>query len=285
MFKVKVIAHSICNDTHSSGEERDIQHIKRTAIVTLVATYPRFIHSELMTHRMFARNAASSRAIPYKKLQQCIIDYPVIPIHWGLEQKGMQSDDVELSEEDKKRAEQIILAMREACLLGSQRLAEMGLHKSICNRYIEPWMWITTVITATEWNNFFRLRCHSAAERHFQKIAYMMKEAIANSVPNILEVGEWHLPYVQDDERHLPIYILKKVSAARCARVSYLNQEGKRDISDDLKLFSRLIERDDDVIHASPLEHVARARGDNGRSGCFVGWDQFRKEFSNENAE
>lgn len=289
MFNAKVIADSV--GYHG------------IRIVSVAATYPRFIHAELMTHRAFARNAASSRAIPFIKFNgngdlvpNCTVSMlkanPVIPQFLGAEKAGMQAGE-ELNGDDRTDAISIIECLMDDALTACRRLHALGLHKSIINRYLEPWSWITTLITATEWNNFFRLRCHPDAERHFQLIASLIRDAIRQSKPVKKEYGEWHLPYVeltdaidiarrglQGGERDT----IQKISAARCARLSYLTQDGERDIAKDIVLADRLINRTDNVIHASPLEHPAVCAHPDEVSGPFFGWKQYRKAFANENA-
>lgn len=295
-------------------------------ITSVQMTYPRFVHSELMTHRSFARNAASSRAIPWKKLKEdgslhekCMLamlsNDPVVPIVFGKEQKGMQTGDA-LAGDDLYDAQQTWLMARDQAIFAAEKLARLGVHKSICNRLTEPWMWITTLVTGTEWNNFFRLRCHKDAEIHFQKIAGMVRDEINQSIPTCPIAGEWHTPYLPPSEypslelalskRELVTvnaedYMMftrdregeadkifwkyaKRISAGRAARISYLTQDGKRDFDEDIRLFQRLIERDDDVLHASPLEHVCEASSRIDLvSGCMRGWKTFRSEFQNEN--
>ena len=286
-FHAKVIADSINQDG--------------IRITSMECRYWRAIHSELMTHRAFARNAASSRAIPFYRFGHSVtgdsgpvpnctysmIDNdPFYPLFIGAEQKGMQSGE-ELSDDKRLQALKIIADMKTYCLQKCLDLYKLDVHKSIINRYLEPWSYITVIITATEWNNFFRLRVHPAAEKHFNLLASLVKEAMTISIPEELTVGEWHLPYITDVERTAPIKYdiatLKKISAARCARVSYLTHDGKRDPQSDLDLFAKLIERNDDVIHASPLEHVAQASSEYEQSGPFKGLKQFRKEYANEN--
>lgn len=293
---------------------------------TVLATYPRFIHSEIMTHRDRARNAASSRAIPWKRnrkklphesdgeyaanmaeggfsalhekcMKYMILTDPVVPIKWGLEQGGMQTVG-EADEFVAAEAKKIWLEARDQMIDAAEKLASLGIHKSLCNRLTEPWMWITVVMSATEWNNFFRLRCHPDAEIHFQKIAGMIREELNKSKPVELKYGEWHTPFVDDEEAQQiaesgyelgeefgknPQLAVNYISAGRCARVSYLTHDGIRDWSEDIKLAKKLIERPDDVIHASPLEHVAKATFGEHWSGPFRGWAQFRKEFKQEN--
>lgn len=282
MFSAKVILDSI----GPNGKR----------LISVEATYPRFIHSEFMTHRDRARNAASSRAIPAAKLRKMVTDDPVIPIRFGREVKGMQQGEGVLSERDQAIAEEIIRKMREMCVAGSAALSKLGLHKSICNRYIEPWMWITVLTTATEWKNFFRLRCHPMAEPHFEKIANMIRDAISASEPTKLPEGAWHTPYVDRMEgtQILDIFgdwdTVKKVSVGRCARLSYLTHDGKRDFKEDIRLCDNLLkppkDPDESIMHASPFEHVAQASNDPKlRSGPFRGWYQYRKQFVNENLE
>lgn len=280
MFNAKVILDSIG------------QHNIR--LISVEATYPRFIHSELLTHRDRARNSASSRAIPYSKMRERVLNNPVVPVVFGKEQKGMQTGDC-IEGEDLKIAQANWHQAMENAVKSADILFSLGVHKSICNRLVEPFMWMTTLFTATEWNNFFRLRIHPDAEIHFQIIAQLMKRAIDESTPQQAIYGDWHLPYIQLDD-YQNVYgssmfksnadrelALRKISAGRCARLSYLTHDGNRDIQKDIELCDRLINRSDNVIHASPLEHVARCTQREVQSGPFRGWAQFRKEFQNEN--
>jgi len=287
-FEVKVIADSVA----PCGKR----------LTTITATYPRFIHSEIMTHRDRARNAASSRAIPWPKMMAAINETPVVPIRWGSEQKGMQTG----GEIDNPVAAQIIWEeARDNAVRSAQRLAELGVHKSLVNRLTEPFMWITVVMSATEWANFFRLRCHPDAEIHFQKIAGMIRDELAASQPiersNHEEAAKWHLPFIDGSDwdwarestptlEDGPSYVasvmekLCRVSVARCARVSYLSHEGKRDNAKDLELFDRLVQGSG-FGHWSAHEHVAQAMANPERSGPYIGWRQYRKDFALENAE
>lgn len=256
-------------------------------LTTMLWTYPRFIHAEILTHRDRARNSASSRAIPWPKMMAAINDDPVIPIRFGSEQKGMQTG---CEIDDPAEAQRTWLSARDNTVYCAQKLAAMGVHKSICNRLTEPFMWITVVMTATEWNNLWRLRCHPDAEIHFQKIAGMAREAYEASIPERKAIGEWHLPFVSNHPDAEALFAscdieqVKKISVARCARVSYLTQDGIRDPKKDIELFDRLVQGSG-FGHFSPHEHVAQPTDDpNERSGPFVGWRQFRKEFPLENS-
>lgn len=248
-------------------------------ITTVQCCYPRFIHSELMTHRAFSRNAMSSRAVPLSKMIEQVDTDPAMPVHWGKNQPGMQARE-ELDETAKKAAKYLWgTAARKAADMADE-MAALGLHKQVANRILEPFQWMHTLITATEWQNFFDLRCHSDAQPEMQALAYAIYRTMQASTPRVLGVGDWHLPYVSVGEQN-DSYItdLRKVSAARCARVSYLRHDGVVPrLQDDLDLFERLA--GSAPIHASPLEHQATPMPDPlGASRNFRGWRQFREAF------
>lgn len=246
-------------------------------LTTMEWKYPRSIHSEIMTHGMLARNSASSRAIPTPTLIQTVLDDPFVPEYIGANKSGMQAGE-ELSEEQKAQARYIWLEARDEAVERARQLVAMGVHKQVVNRIIEPWMWITIIVSATEWDNVWGLRCHPMAEPHFQKLAYTARDAMTASTPKQLKAGEWHLPLIFAEDRvaaeklfvinhpeepSTPVYepgvqdILKKISVGRCARVSYLTHEGKREIEKDIELHDRLV--GSAPMHASPAEHVAQA--------------------------
>jgi thymidylate synthase ThyX len=269
MISAKILADSIA----PSGKR----------LITFECTYPRAIHSEIMTHRMLSKNSASSRAIPTAKLIQRIVDDPWIPSYIGANQKGMQAGEA-LSAEERVVAERIWLEAREAAVGYARELLGRGIHKQVINRLLEPWMHITVIISATERENFYALRRHEMAEPHFHELADKMWEAEEASQPRVLSVGEWHLPLVHfDDEidRALSLTDLIKVSVGRCARVSYLTHDGRRDPKEDIVLHDRLLLQR--PLHASPAEHVAQALAEPTPSGNFVGWQQYRKTLAFEN--
>lgn len=246
-------------------------------LTTFEISYPRFVHSELMTHRLFSRNSASSRAIPNEKLRKRVEEDPVLPIYWGQNQSGMQAG-VELPSKEQLTARMLWLKARDFMLECSEELSKLGVHKQLCNRLLEPWMFITVIVTATEYENFFHLRCDPNAQPEIQKIAYMMRDLYKNSTPHVLVDAQWHTPYIQWEERDLDMDKKLMLSVARCARVSYLTHNGKRDLEADYKLFDRLTQNG----HWSPFEHVAQALSTSTRLGNFVGWKQYRKQFSEE---
>ena len=199
-------------------------------LTTMELTYPRFIHAEFMTHRMFSRNAASSRAIPTRKMIQMVLDNPAIPIYWGKNRRGMSANKEIHS---IKKAKELWLQARDEAVNHAQWLYELGAHKQIVNRLLEPWKNITVICSATNYSNFYALRRHEDAQPEIHRLADMMFEAQEKS--NV-ECREWHIPYIQNNEQDLDIEKKKKISVARCARVSYLTHDGKRDIEKDLDL-------------------------------------------------
>lgn len=268
-------------------------------ITTFVLTYPRFIHAEFMTHRVFSRNASSSRAIPVKKQIQMVIDNPAIPLAFTKNKAGMQGGEA-LADEAHEKAVRGWLTGRDQAVRCAQYLADLEIHKQYANRVLEPWAHITVVCTGTDYANFFALRCHEMAQPEIHALADLMYEEYSTSTPKIKEEGSWHLPFMdnEDDLVETAAYVCEsgtsgrefydiaiKRSVAKCARVSYLNHEGKRStIEEDLQLYDRLI--GSAPIHASPAEHQARALAeDKGgfRLGNLRGWLQYRKTLEDEN--
>lgn len=259
-------------------------------LTTLQLTYPRFIHAEFMTHRVFSRNASSSRAIPVAKIIEQVRNNPAMPIHWGKNQPGMQARE-ELTGSDLERAQNAWRYAAEKAAQIAEDMNLIGAHKQVANRILEPFQFIHVVVTATEWDNFFLLRDHKDAQPEIRELAGLMREAMDHSHPKLLYPGEWHLPYVTYEERlDHSAQMLVKLSAARCARTSYNKHDGTSpDAESDAELFGQLVIRpytdkrgnvlgDDDPIHASPIEHQATPLRDAQRwSGNFRGWFQHRK--------
>ncbi len=251
-------------------------------LTTFELTYPRFVHSEFNTHRMISRNAASSRAIPVAKMIERVREDPAMPCFWGAAQKGMQAD-VELAGVARATAGREWLAARDEVLARAETLLALGMHKQLVNRILEPWCWITVIASATDWSNFFWLRCHRDAQPEIRKVAALALRAYRQHEPTSYIEGQWHCPLIQPDEAgRLTPEEMCQVSTARCARISYLTHDGKRDIEKDLELFERLKGGSGGVGHWSPFEHVARAESMRARSGNFWGWTQYRKLFPTE---
>ena len=232
-------------------------------ITTFLLTYPRMIHSELMTHRLFSRNSASSRAIPFEKMLKMVEEDPFIPIAWQKDHKGMQgteyftNENMFIWDSDKhinKNGVLFIDSFKEDWLdardsvikyaknlhngrrqsEGHEYYKNSKLTKQLCNRLLEPFMWHTVLVTATEYDNFFELRCpkyewnnkvfksrknvknyaidknqwnveldnlqwllinKSQAEIHIQALAESMWDVMNESTPKKLQPGEWHIPF------------------------------------------------------------------------------------------
>ena len=263
-------------------------------LCTFQITFPRIILAEINTHRAFSRNSASSRAIPVEKMIAKVETDPFIPIYWGKNQKGMQAD-VELSDLEQSEAETRWLLARNDAVDHARRMLKIGVHKQITNRLLEPFLWHTAIVSATDYANFFAQRCHPDSQPEIRRIAEMMRDVYDTNSPSPVEEGDWHCPYISMEDCGAinalaesgaygtmePSELAKHISVARCARVSYLTQEGTRDLEADLALFLRLTTG----THWSPFEHVARASVPSFTDsiGNFRGWFQFRKMFNDEN--
>lgn len=240
-------------------------------ITTMELVYPRFIHGEFMTHRVFSRNAMSSRAIPVAKMIEQVVRAPVVPSHWGKNQPGMQARE-ELQGDDRARAIRFWEQVAATAASHAMQLSQLGVHKQIANRLLEPFQWMHTVVTGTEWDNFFKLRCHPDAEPHFRVLAEQMQVEHVHNSPVERAV---HLPYVdQEINGDLPLDVRMKISAARCARVSYLNHDGTRTTQEqDIALAEQLRT----AGHASPFEHAATSGPFRHMPHAnFRGWRSYR---------
>lgn len=248
-------------------------------ITTFCLEYPRIIHSELMTHRLLSRNAMSSRAIPIKKMIEQVQQNPAMPVKFGKNQPGMQ-DAGEHSAQlgDGYSAEEWWKLAGLSAARFAAEFADAGYHKQIANRLLEPYQRMKTVVTATDWNNFFWLRVDPDADPTIYELAKAMKEASDNSIPDPLEPGQWHTPYVDHvygfediddkecavfegycvlDEENKPVMLTLKealaISASCCAQVSYrvLNTSKEK----ALDIYEKLVSGN--KVHASPFEHQA----------------------------
>jgi thymidylate synthase ThyX len=280
-------------------------------LTTFQLRYPRFIHAECRTHRVMSqtgedlevistdmglmvdrdlsRNARSSRAVPVKTMLDEVRNNPVMPVYWGKNISGMQAKE-ELTGKALEEAKLCWLASAKSALHYAERMAEIGLHKQIANRILEPYMYIDTLVTGTELANFFALRRHPDAQPEIQELANLMWEARQTSTPDLLQPGEWHLPYVTKEERQTyPLDVLQKLSSARNARISYKPFDGNASLEAELERFDRLA--GGAPLHASPMEHIATPDVKNwGNEWCnphlhgnLRGFIQFRKLLPNEN--
>lgn len=259
-------------------------------LTTMQVSMHRYILAEFNTHRVFSRNAGSSRAIPTAKLLQRVADEPVEPLSWGLNRPGMQADEV-LTPENAEKARNLWLSAGMAMAHIARELAELNVHKQVVNRLLEPFLGVSVVVSSTKWENFFQLRRHKDAQPEMQALAEAMYTAYAESTPLILDSDQWHLPYILQMDReqaaaHLGTVnddaitrLLLKISTARCARVSYKTFDGTvAPISADLELYEKLVGAQ--PMHASPSEHQGLPDPhQHSRSlwGNFYGWVQHRK--------
>jgi len=253
-------------------------------LTTMEVTFWRAVLAEFNTHRVFTRNSASSRAIPVAKILKRVRENPFLPIWWGANEAGM-SASAELPSHLVDECIAVWLEARNDAVKHAERLMEIGLHKQVANRLLEPFMYHTVLVTATDWSNFYALRAHKDAQPEIQSPARLMREAMDASTPQYVDYTSWHLPLVtgvdleklqaegfSDDDICL-------ISAGRCARVSYLTHDGVRDPKADITLANRLLASG----HMSPLEHVAQPLTDPARRvGNFAGWGQYRKLIPNE---
>lgn len=277
-------------------------------LYTFILNYPRMILPEVNTHRALSRNTASSRAIPAKKQRQKVLDTPFVPVNIGKNQRGMQAGD-ELEGWRRWAAIKTWEWSRYPAVFASWALENLGAHKQIVNRIVEPWTYTQQIVTATDLRNVFKLRKHPDAEPHFQIVAKQMYDQV-EWVENWFDIlgwggtslmerrlhinnstgvgtmqklfpGEWHLPFVDDAElQGNETGTLKDISSARCGRVSYLLPETqtRSNMVRDLELCTRLTGGG----HWSPFEHVATPTETTDYIGNFKSWKQYRKEFDGE---
>lgn len=299
MIKAEIIADSL--------------DMRGNRLTTFVLEFPRIVLAEFNTHRMISRNSASSRAIPFEKMLKRVETDPFIPIKWMKDHKGMQGNEY-FTDKDTYEGEFGIgkvktsnkllenwLNAKTYVVKQAKSLNELGLTKQVVNRLLEPFLWHTVIATATDWENFFALRAHEAAEIHIQDLAYKMLDVYNNSNPKLLKKGDWHIPFgnkidenrivqqglvVENQEHEIGDMMERKIqiATARCARVSYLNFEGKDDYSADIKLHDQLLASG----HVSPFEHCAQVVDEDRYIGTtyygnFKGFKQYRKMLDNEN--
>lgn len=271
MYSAKIIADSIAANSTAR-------------LTTMEICFPRIVLAEFNTHRMLSRNSASSRAIPVERRIRDVRANPFVPEAFGRNQKGMQAGEA-LGDAEQQAAE---VAWRNAMMRAcdcAEDLVKAGVHKQWANRLVEPFAWHTVVVTATEWTNYFNLRISKLAQPEIRRVSELMLEAMNRSRPEIVESGGWHLPYVtKRDLADLAWDDLPKVSTARCARVSYLTQDGRHDPDADIALANKLLAD----RHMSPFEHPAQMNRDHAWGyGEFIGnfrepWLQYRKTIAGE---
>lgn len=247
-------------------------------ITTFELEYPRFIHSEFLTHHAIVKNSASSRAIPVKTMIDTVRNNPAMPIHWGKAQPGMQAyeecdEKVTLDDYECSRNTAWKCAMEEMTR-HAEAFAKAGYHKQIVNRLTEPFQHMKVVATATDWNNFLWLRNHADAQPEIHELARLIQEQLDSNNPRTLDDGEWHLPYVHtfrsfdlgkiynqllysldfEGQNVLTAEQALKISASMCAQVSY--RKSDQSLQKALDIYDRLV--NSEPVHASPFEHQAK---------------------------
>lgn len=248
-------------------------------LTTLEVTLHRFVLAEFNTHRVFSRNSASSRAIPLRKTIERVLDDPAVPLVFPAEKPGMQGGEP-LDTNAAADALDIWHTASLDAIRHARRMQDLGVHKSVVNRILEPFLWHTIIVTSTEWDNFFAQRCSPLAQPELRAAADLMRAALNTSTPKRVDFGEWHLPFIHEDDltdcRRAGIDPCH-VSVARCARVSYLTHDGVRDVREDEALYQRLVTAE--PPHWSPLEHVAtpiKVPQAHLMPGNLYGWAQLR---------
>jgi thymidylate synthase ThyX len=292
MITAKIIADSIA------------QNSKR--LTTFELEFPKFLVAEFNTHRAISRNSASSRAIPFSKMVENIKANPAMPVFWGKNQAGMSAAEELDSLVERPRVQEVTVLgeksyrnylatdiqyarnlWREAmdrAIESAQKLHDLGCHKQIINRIIEPWMTTKVIATATDWDNFFFLRNHKDAQPEIAYLAKLMVEEYKNSRPKQLFSGEWHIPYIEFSRDYkgarysangeeLSLEDALVLSTSLCAQVSYRKSDDS--IEKAKSIFNKLI--NSRPMHSSPAEHQGTPHSDpNHVSGNFRGWIQHR---------
>ena len=251
-------------------------------LTTLEVEMHRFVLAEFNTHRVFSRNSASSRAIPYQKMRTKALEYTAYPVSWPAEQKGMQGGE-ELDLLTMSDAIQYWGKALYNTIEITDQLHSLKVHKSLINRLLEPFIPHKAIVSATEFSGFFEQRLHKDAQPEIHQLAIAMKAAMDESEPAQLDWEDWHMPYAPTQDEvgqslwhkrfDSPVEAMRAISVARCARVSYETHDGVRDVEKDYDLYFRL--KDHKPAHASPFEHVARPTLFEELNN-FVGWEQLR---------
>jgi len=243
-------------------------------LTTFILRYPRFLLAQMNTHRVFSRNAASSRALPTAALLRQVMDTPAKPLTWRARGVGMQPAGLVV---DLTAADRIWCEARDSAVASARSLNALGAAKEIVNRLLEPFVLTTQIVSSTSWDNFFALRINKDAQHEISVLAVGMRTALSGSTPVVMSDGDWHLPltgYAGDET--LGPRDLRLVSAARCARISYLTHEGRRDVKRDIQLAYQLVE----AGHWSPFEHVAEVCRGPVAGNFGAPWAQYRHELA-----
>jgi len=259
----------------------DSQHPNGGRLTTMVLRIPTCVLAQFNTHRWFSKNAASMRAIPTTRVLQDVLKDPYVP-EWTSNKPGMQGGD---TIRWPRLATKAWVAALYCAAATVWFFSKLGLHKQVVNRLVSPWSFTEVVVTGNQsaWANFLALRADSHADPALQKVAYRAAFELANSRPDPLSIGDWHLPFTRENRPGKGKAAIIQ-SVARCARVSYksrLNGLFDSHLEEDEKLYERLLGCD--PKHASPSEHQACAVISDSQGGNLgMGWMQFRKTLAGE---
>lgn len=257
----------------------------KQTVATFELDYPRWIHGEILTHRIFSRNAMSSRAVPVEKMIEQVRNVPAMPVHWGKNQPGMQAS-VELTGSARQGVETHWKMAGTSAAHIADRMSNLGAHKQIVNRILEPFQTMKTVVTSTEWDNFFYLRNHEDAQPEIKRLAEVMIECFENESPVQLTSDDWHTPYFGEGYWlkgcGIPLEDALAISSSCCAQASF------RQLDDTLEKAKRIYERlvESKPVHASPFEHQCKPMKwsklckDTMQQGWETGVTHMDREFS-----
>ena len=238
-------------------------------LISIECVFNRYILAEVNTHCMLTKNSASSRAIPIQANIENIIRNTGKPVSWGKNQSGMVAD-LDVDENTARLAEESWIRARDNAIKEALYLSELGIHKQIANRLIENFTYQKALISGTEWDNLLWLRAEKSAQPEFQNLAFKILDAINESNPTTLQIGEWHLPYINTyrdnyDVLHyldvggndLSIENARKISASCAAQISYRKNDDS--LEKALRVFDMLNLTDESGEtrkHSSPVGHI-----------------------------
>jgi thymidylate synthase ThyX len=261
----------------------DTRGLHETRLTTFLVKFPRFIEPEILRHRSLSFSAASSRAINLEKHIDKVDKEYFIP-KFTKDNKGMSAKERLSGQEEGWATLAWGIALNEV-INASKELLKWGVHKQHGSRLLQPFEYQEMIISGTEWESFFELRCpkyyipgvdgevyrskldvqlivdkynlagfnsekdnKSEAQPEIQELAEIMWDLYNLNTPNISRV---HLPFGYNDKYSVEENIARNV--AQCARISYLSEVDN--IEKDLLLYSKL----KGSQHWSPFEHVAFA--------------------------
>lgn len=220
-------------------------------VITFITRQPKSFDAEIEKHRMLSTNSSSSRAVPFHRS----FDRGVfVPKDIRKQEKGMQGYTQLVGDDLRDVFTKLEDLGADVYDVINSLVAKYEIHKQHANRYLEPWLFQDKIWTGNvEWfDYFYGLRTAEDADPGIQIIANLMKEAQAKSKPMGLQPGEWHLPLIKEDEYvKYSQDVLKAISSARCARISYSSHDGQSSVDRDIEFAKWLWQQE----HRTPFEH------------------------------